>query len=102
MKNIFLVFLTMVLVSGCATHDFTKWNYTKDQNYKWQGGILHYGEGPKYDDNKVENLIHNFCEERNFKKISLEKNVEFDYLFLIPIFVKTAKLEFECINDSKK
>lgn len=101
MKFVILLF-SVLIFSGCATHEFSKSVYSNNPSYQWSGGILHYGQGKKYDDEGISELITNFCQDRPFKKVSIENALDITWVFWPIGYVKEYKLEFECINEKKR
>ncbi len=102
MKKTILLIISMVIFSGCASYEFTKKTYSKNPNFKFSGGVLHFGiEYNEINEEKVSKIITDFCSERDFKKISIETAKEYNWLLIIPWDHKDYKLEFECIDEKK-
>lgn len=117
MKNLALVFLTMVLVSGCATSPIEKINFGDKEYSKFKGGsiVITESEIKNIDgisnetiSSYARNEIQSICKEGNFKLLSYERYYKSDtglLIFLIYYFDSSGpsyKLNFECVYDSKK
>ena len=117
MKNLALVFLTMVLVSGCATSPIEKINFGDKDYSQFKGGSILVLESEIKNPDGISNEtissyarneIQSICKSGNFKLLSYERFHKSDaglLIFLVYYFDFSEphyKLNFECIYDTKK
>lgn len=104
MKKTILFLLSIVIFSGCAGFKVTKRNYSKDSKFEYSGGEIIYGIGKGLDSfsgQDVGNKLREFCENREFQKLSETDEHNSDIFILIPYKIYEKRLTFECIDEKK-
>lgn len=104
MKKTILFLFSIVIFSGCAGFKVTKRNYSKDSKFEYSGGEIIYGIGKGLDSfsgQDVGNKLREFCENREFQKLSETDEHNADIFILIPYKIYEKRLTFECIDEKK-
>lgn len=119
MKNLFLGFLTMILVSGCSTTpQISEIDLGAKEYSNFKGGVVKHDLNINFKEitnqslpRKILDQINNICLSREFILVSQKTIPVMSYsvwfLGILPFIQEPAYrneyyLNFECINDSKK
>jgi hypothetical protein len=106
MKKTILLLTLVGLFSGCASYKFTKKYYSNEDPVNiYKGGVIHYGIKQDHFQNmgelKINQILSEFCNGREVKRISTELAPENVVFLIIPLKFYEYKTEFECIDEKK-